>query len=442
MTIGLMATLITIFLGAAGRDRVRVRGRARGRAPDAHVRLLPRPAHGGPRADPGAGAAGRHRRGCRAVRDPRHAAGHHHRDRHHELGDHRPDHPVAGALDQGADVRGSGAGRGLRIGLDHAAPHPAQRRQPDRGPGRADLRHGGVHRDDPRLHRPRRPVGAVVGPDPQRCAELRGAGSRRRGGTSSRRPPAWCSWCSRSRSSATRSTRSSTRSPEAAGERGDPRAGASGRCPSRPTPVPPCSRSRTSRSASRCATARSRPSTASRSASTTARRWASPASRAAARRPRPSRWSACCPANGRIRGGSVKLFGIDLVPKTERQLARYRWREISIVFQGAMNALNPVQRIGDQIAEPIEVRLGQPRDAVAQAGRRPPGPRGHPEAAGVRLPARALGWHAPAGDDRDGARLRSGDRDRRRAHDRARRHGPGADPPAPGAAPAATSACP
>jgi peptide/nickel transport system ATP-binding protein len=69
------------------------------------------------------------------------------------------------------------------------------------------------------------------------------------------------------------------------------------------------------------------------------------------------------PANGRISGGSVKLYGIDLVPKTERQLARYRWREISMVFQGAMNALNPVKRIGDQIAEPLEVRLGQPRDA-------------------------------------------------------------------------------
>jgi peptide/nickel transport system ATP-binding protein len=69
------------------------------------------------------------------------------------------------------------------------------------------------------------------------------------------------------------------------------------------------------------------------------------------------------PANGRIRSGKVELFGIDLVPKTERQLARYRWREISIVFQGAMNALNPVQRIGQQIAEPIEVRLGQPREA-------------------------------------------------------------------------------
>src|ERR1041384_6382126 len=64
------------------------------------------------------------------------------------------------------------------------------------------------------------------------------------------------------------------------------------------------------------------------------------------------------PANGRIRSGKVELFGIDLVPKSERQLARYRWREISIVFQGAMNALNPVRRVGDQIAEPIEVRLG------------------------------------------------------------------------------------
>jgi len=70
------------------------------------------------------------------------------------------------------------------------------------------------------------------------------------------------------------------------------------------------------------------------------------------------------PANGRIRSGKVELYGIDLVQKTELQLARYRWREISIVFQGAMNALNPVQRIGDQIGEPIEIRLGQPRESA------------------------------------------------------------------------------
>ena len=55
-------------------------------------------------------------------------------------------------------------------------------------------------------------------------------------------------------------------------------------------------------------------------------------------------------------------------PRT--QLRRYRWREISIVFQGAMNALNPVRRVGDQIAEPIEVRLGEPREARPEAGRR------------------------------------------------------------------------
>ncbi len=75
------------------------------------------------------------------------------------------------------------------------------------------------------------------------------------------------------------------------------------------------------------------------------------------------------PSNGQITGGSVKLFGIDLVPKTEGQLQRYRWREIAIVFQGAMNALNPVRRVRDQIAEPIEFRLGQTReDSRRRAG--------------------------------------------------------------------------
>ena len=69
------------------------------------------------------------------------------------------------------------------------------------------------------------------------------------------------------------------------------------------------------------------------------------------------------PGNARIRkGSSIELFGIDLVPKTEDQLRRYRWREISIVFQGAMNALNPVRRVGEQIAEPIEIRLGEPKE--------------------------------------------------------------------------------
>ena len=63
------------------------------------------------------------------------------------------------------------------------------------------------------------------------------------------------------------------------------------------------------------------------------------------------------PSNARIVTGSVRYFGIDLVPKSAEALRRYRWREISIVFQGAMNALNPVHRLRDQIAEPLMERL-------------------------------------------------------------------------------------
>jgi peptide/nickel transport system ATP-binding protein len=75
------------------------------------------------------------------------------------------------------------------------------------------------------------------------------------------------------------------------------------------------------------------------------------------------------PANATVVSGSVRLMGIDLVPKSETALRRYRWREISIIFQGAMNALNPVRRIRDQIAEPIEHRLGQsPAAARKRAG--------------------------------------------------------------------------
>jgi oligopeptide/dipeptide ABC transporter ATP-binding protein len=50
-------------------------------------------------------------------------------------------------------------------------------------------------------------------------------------------------------------------------------------------------------------------------------------------------------------------------------MRRYRWREISIVFQGAMNALNPVHRLRDQIAEPLTERLDiNPREARKRAG--------------------------------------------------------------------------
>jgi len=59
------------------------------------------------------------------------------------------------------------------------------------------------------------------------------------------------------------------------------------------------------------------------------------------------------PANGRIVDGTVLLNGVDLLSLSERELNARRWNEISIIFQGAMNALNPVRTVGDQIAEAI-----------------------------------------------------------------------------------------
>ncbi len=72
------------------------------------------------------------------------------------------------------------------------------------------------------------------------------------------------------------------------------------------------------------------------------------------------------PPNAHIVSGRISLMGIDLVPKSENALRRYRWREVSIVFQGAMNALNPVRRVRDQIAEPIEERLGESPKAAGK----------------------------------------------------------------------------
>ncbi len=75
------------------------------------------------------------------------------------------------------------------------------------------------------------------------------------------------------------------------------------------------------------------------------------------------------PTNARIVDGEINLMGIDLVKKSENQMRRYRWREVSIVFQGAMNALNPVRRVVEQIAEPIEQRLGESKEAALARAR-------------------------------------------------------------------------
>ena len=60
------------------------------------------------------------------------------------------------------------------------------------------------------------------------------------------------------------------------------------------------------------------------------------------------------PSNAKIVGGEVKFDGIDILKISERELDRMvRWKRIAMVFQGAMNALNPVFKVGEQIAEAI-----------------------------------------------------------------------------------------
>jgi peptide/nickel transport system ATP-binding protein len=71
------------------------------------------------------------------------------------------------------------------------------------------------------------------------------------------------------------------------------------------------------------------------------------------------------PDNAEITNGSIRLDGRELIGRPESEMERIRWREASVVFQGAMNALNPVQTVGDQIAEPI--RIHEPETSARQA---------------------------------------------------------------------------
>jgi oligopeptide/dipeptide ABC transporter ATP-binding protein len=59
------------------------------------------------------------------------------------------------------------------------------------------------------------------------------------------------------------------------------------------------------------------------------------------------------PEEGRITSGKILCGDVDLLQLSEEKMRQYRWNQIAIVFQGAMNALNPVRRVSEQIAEAI-----------------------------------------------------------------------------------------
>ena len=73
--------------------------------------------------------------------------------------------------------------------------------------------------------------------------------------------------------------------------------------------------------------------------------------------------------SGRILAGQALFRGQDLLALPSRQLNSIRGAHIGVIFQEALQALNPVQRIGQQIAEPLMLHLGMSEEEALQRAR-------------------------------------------------------------------------
>jgi peptide/nickel transport system ATP-binding protein len=73
------------------------------------------------------------------------------------------------------------------------------------------------------------------------------------------------------------------------------------------------------------------------------------------------------PPPGRIIGGRIFIDGIDVLSlKEEERRRKILWQKVSMVFQGAINAFNPVYTIGYQIAEPLILQRGYSKKEALQ----------------------------------------------------------------------------
>jgi len=59
------------------------------------------------------------------------------------------------------------------------------------------------------------------------------------------------------------------------------------------------------------------------------------------------------PPSARMVSGTISYKGLNIITASESELREIRWRRISLIFQAAMNALNPVRRVGEQVSEAI-----------------------------------------------------------------------------------------
>jgi peptide/nickel transport system ATP-binding protein len=62
-----------------------------------------------------------------------------------------------------------------------------------------------------------------------------------------------------------------------------------------------------------------------------------------------------------IAGGSIRFGGRDVLALGKEELRRFRWQDVAMVFQSAMNSLNPVMTIGDQIVDIYTTHAGYSR---------------------------------------------------------------------------------
>jgi oligopeptide/dipeptide ABC transporter, ATP-binding protein, C-terminal domain len=72
------------------------------------------------------------------------------------------------------------------------------------------------------------------------------------------------------------------------------------------------------------------------------------------------------PANGYIADGEILVDGVDYCKLNDKEILPHRWKDVSMIFQGAMNAFNPVKTVGWQIAEAIMLHDGLDKKAAME----------------------------------------------------------------------------